>query len=316
MRVSVVIPVYNAEDFVAEAVESAVDLPEVAEVVLVEDGSPDRSYEVCRDLARQHPKVELYTHPNRANRGPGATRNRAIRESSHDYIAFLDADDFYCTNRFDQTASVFERYPDADGVYEAVGTKFESQEEREEWVRGDKLTTIREKIDPKKLFYKQQVGGYVGYPHLNGITIRKKIIEKSGEFRENLKLHQDIEFFIRLSICSSLYPGNITSPVAMRRVHEGNRISKKRKGITKFEDKLKMRKHLVKWAEKSGYEGEKIILEKKVMELCRKVIMYKKPDPRWVLSPLLQHALAAYKIHSLLIRPFFYKSILKSITRN
>ncbi|MCS3956552.1 glycosyltransferase involved in cell wall biosynthesis [Salinibacter ruber] len=316
MRVSVVVPVYNAEDFVADAVESAVELPEVAEVVLVEDGSPDRSYEVCRDLAREHPKVELYTHPNRVNRGPGATRNRAIRESSHDYVAFLDADDFYCTNRFDQTVSVFERYPDADGVYEAVGTKFESQEEREKWVRGDSLTTIIKKVNPTKLFYEQQVKEKIGYPHLNGITIRKKIIENRVKFNESLKLHQDVNFFVKASICSNLYPGNISNPVAMRRVHEGNRISKKRRGVTEFGDKLKMRKSLVDWAEKNDYEAEKIKLEKKVMELCRKVIMYKKPDPRWVLSPLLQHALAAYKMSRLLVKPFFYKSIVKSIIRS
>ena len=51
MQVSVVTPVYNAAPFIAEAIESALMQPETAEVVLVEDGSPDDSLRVCQELA-------------------------------------------------------------------------------------------------------------------------------------------------------------------------------------------------------------------------------------------------------------------------
>ncbi|WP_259252190.1 glycosyltransferase family 2 protein [Salinibacter ruber] len=315
MEISVIIPVYNADAFVGRAVESARNQPEVTEVVLVEDGSPDQSYEVCRDLAQKYPEVELHTHPNRENRGPGATRNRAIRMSSNDYVAFLDADDFYLSERFAQTAAVFDQYPDADGVYEAVGTRFENQEVKEGWVRGDGLTTITERIDPSNLFYKQQVVGGVGYPHLNGITLRKKVFEEGGYFNEDLHLGQDIELFIRLSICCKLYPGKIESPVAMRRVHKNNRISKKKNGKKKFSKKMKMIYSPMKWAKKSGYDREAHELKKKALEICRQVIIYKKPDPRWFMSPILQHVILIFKVPEMVTEVKFYKSVIKSLDR-
>ena len=63
MNISVIIPVYNAAKFVEEAVESALAQPETSEVILVEDGSPDNSFEVCRALTEKYPKVTLMQHP-------------------------------------------------------------------------------------------------------------------------------------------------------------------------------------------------------------------------------------------------------------
>lgn len=74
MKVSVVIPVYNAAPFVRDAVESALAQPETGEVILVEDGSLDDSLTVCRALAAENDRVKLYRHPNGENCGAGASR--------------------------------------------------------------------------------------------------------------------------------------------------------------------------------------------------------------------------------------------------
>lgn len=62
-RVSVVIPVYNAEKYVERAVMSALNQPEVCEVVVVDDGFKDGSLELCKKLAAQHTKLSYFNIP-------------------------------------------------------------------------------------------------------------------------------------------------------------------------------------------------------------------------------------------------------------
>ena len=74
MRVSVIIPVYNAAAYVRQAVESVLDQPETSEVILVEDASTDKSLQVCQELTEQYDKVRLFRHPSGRNCGAGNGR--------------------------------------------------------------------------------------------------------------------------------------------------------------------------------------------------------------------------------------------------
>ena len=105
MKISVIIPVYNAEKYITQAVESALQFEEVCEVILVEDKSPDNALEVCKNLAKTFDRVTLYQHPDKGNHGAGASRNLGMKMATGDYIAFLDADDFYLPNRFEAEKS-------------------------------------------------------------------------------------------------------------------------------------------------------------------------------------------------------------------
>jgi glycosyltransferase involved in cell wall biosynthesis len=109
LRVDVIVPVYNAADYVRKAVESALARPETVEVILVEDGSTDESLAVCQELAAEYPTVRLYRHPNGENRGAGASRNLAISESTRGHIAFLDAD-YFLPCRFSGARSCSGRF--------------------------------------------------------------------------------------------------------------------------------------------------------------------------------------------------------------
>src|SRR5690606_16621737 len=95
VNISVIIHVYNAEKYLEKAVKSALKFDVVTEVILVEDRSPDNAYQICKDLASSNDRVKLYTHPNNENRGAGASRNLGLEKAIGNYIAFLDADDFY-----------------------------------------------------------------------------------------------------------------------------------------------------------------------------------------------------------------------------
>lgn len=131
--VSVIIPVYNAAAFVSQAVESALAQPETAEVLLIEDGSPDNALEVCEELASKFEKVKLLRHPNGENRGAGASRNLGMKNVKFDYIAFLDSDDYYLPGRFSVASKVFRLDPACEGIYEAVAMQIESVEGMDRW---------------------------------------------------------------------------------------------------------------------------------------------------------------------------------------
>jgi len=257
-EVSVVIPVYNAASFVTQAVESALAQPEVREVILVEDCSPDDSLAVCRQLAGLYPQVKLFQHPGGVNRGAGPSRNLGISNSTCPYIAFLDADDFYLPGRFAVARSVFERQSDCDGVYDAVGMYYEDETSRERWhdhsIAGEGITTLPLGIDPVDLFTVLIKGGQ-GHVHLDGLTINRRILEKSNLFTELPGLesmHEDTDFILRLAAVGRLYAGNLTVPNAMRRVHGQNRISAPRSSESIKRDRVRLRVATYGWLRQNG----------------------------------------------------------------
>jgi len=225
MKISVVIPVYNAEQFVRNAVLSALDQAETAEVILAEDNSADDSLDVCRSLEREFRCVLLVRHPDGGNHGAGATRNLGVRNATMEYLAFLDADDFYLADRFKIAAELFNEHINIDGVYEAIGVCFEDEEAESKWIsHGEEdITTISESVCPEKLCDLLLEGGK-GTFHLDGLTVKRSIFDKCGFFFENLRLHQDTAMIIQMAQFGSLYPGRLDTPVALRRVHSGNRF--------------------------------------------------------------------------------------------
>jgi len=215
-NISVVIPFYNARDYIAQAVESALEQSETGEVIIVEQ------------LASTHEKVRLLRHPGGENRGAAASRNLGITHAVYPYIAFLDADDFYLPNRFFRTVRVFQEHQDADGVYEATGTFFEDLGAKEDYQKSGLplLTSIRrEDIPPDKLFVEMMRSG-VGHFHFNAFTVKASFIRSIGCFNEQLtSFFEDTELMYKLCAAGKLYPGNISEPVAMRRVHKNNRVT-------------------------------------------------------------------------------------------
>lgn len=229
MRVSVVVPVYRAEAHLEEAVASALAQPEVVEVVLVEDGSPDNSWAICQRLAAADARVKALRHPDGANLGAGESRNRAIAACTAPYVAFLDADDYFLPGRFAADRAVLAAHPDADGVYGAIGAVFEDEAARERFMKqfGGPLTTVRARVRPEQLL-SALLGEPSGFGHfsIDALTVRREaLLPLMPCFPPALRLHQDTAFLFRLAHAARLYPGSIEEPVAMRRVHASNRIT-------------------------------------------------------------------------------------------
>ena len=268
MKISVITPVYNAEKYITKAVESALQFEEVFEIILVEDQSPDQALEVCKKLAEKYNRVKLFQHPNQGNHGAGASRNLALEKATGDFIAFLDADDYYLPNRFDAEKKLFKN-PEVEGVYGAIGVHYYSEKAKEQYysVFGDRLTTVYKKYSPKDVF-RGQLGmlGSFGLFSIDGLTVRKSALEKklSPMMKTHLRLHQDTEFLFRLSYYLDLYPGILDEAIANRGVHENNRITQVDTGKIKPSiSKAMLWKEMKNWAIKENIsEDIKIHIER------------------------------------------------------
>jgi glycosyltransferase involved in cell wall biosynthesis len=254
MQVSVLIPVYNAAPYVRQAVESALAQAETAEVVLVEDASPDDSLAVCQSLVVEYPdRVRLFRHPGGENRGAGASRNLAIEKSRYPFIAFLDADDYFMPERFAVTKRVFEEKPYVDGVYEAVGGIVESEAVRkrlqDQNITGfvDKPYTTSEPLEGDALRLAFLTGQVNEFNHI-GLTLKREAAERVGGYSTTLKLHQDSHFTFRLICTAYLAPGEQTNAVTIYRFHEANRWSAKRTPEDILHHRLLMGREIVVWA--------------------------------------------------------------------
>lgn len=90
--ISVVMPVFNAQDTLSEALDSILRSGvEDQEIILVDDGSSDGSWDLMRQYQSKYPRITL--HQNPCNRGGGATRNAGVRLAKYPYIFVLDSDD-------------------------------------------------------------------------------------------------------------------------------------------------------------------------------------------------------------------------------
>lgn len=99
--VSVIMPLYNAERYVGEAIESVLSQTySHLELIIVDDGSSDRSLAIARDYAAQDQRIKIVCNP--LNYGVAKTRNLAIREARGEYVACLDNDDVALPSRLEE----------------------------------------------------------------------------------------------------------------------------------------------------------------------------------------------------------------------
>jgi glycosyltransferase involved in cell wall biosynthesis len=228
MRVSVIIPVYNAAAYVEHAVQSALDQPETGEVILVEDASADDSLAVCQRLEQKHSQVRLVRHRGGQNRGAGASRNAGIHHSRFELIAFLDADDYYLAERFSFPIRMLEQNSSADGIYEASQDFYDTEEilQRHEkaGTRKVRLNTLRSPVPPEDLFRRMHLES-IGHFWICSMTLRARVFERVGMFDESLPVAQDKVLIRKMAALCNLYAGRLDQPVVMRRVHHRNRVT-------------------------------------------------------------------------------------------
>lgn len=251
--VSVIIPAFNVESFIEKAIKSALQQPEVLEVIVVNDGSTDTTEGILNKLQQQYSKVKIYHHENKINKGRSFTRNLGIQNATGNYIAFLDADDFYLPNRFINDKKILENNTNIDGVYNAVGFHFYRailDSEKPYF----KLNTISKKLQPTELFDAVISSNY-GYLHLNGITVKASVFNTIGFFNESLKVAEDSDIIYKMALGCTIEPSEINEAVAKRGIHETNIFNKT--DLYKVYN-MKLYESVITWSSKNKVPLEKI----------------------------------------------------------
>lgn len=281
MKISVIIPVFNAAEYVQQAVESALAQPETGEVILVEDYSSDNSLAVCQKLAAYCPNVQLFLHPDKKNHGAAASRNLAIANSTCKYIAFLDADDFFLPGRFTMAKELFNADSTVDGVYEALGEYVENAAARERWIAAHRsigrLTTMTVRVPPDQL-YKLLIPGRYGYFNLDSTTVKRSVFDITGPLNERLNLHADTDICWKMAAKTRLVPGRLDEPVAIRRIHEHNSISAPRSQVDVYRLWNQLMKEAWYWGKRNLTYKQRLVLLKRYLTGQKYLLWILLPD--------------------------------------
>ena len=232
VRVSVVIPLYNAERYVEASVRSALasDLSEL-EIVIVDDGSTDRSAEIVRQI--EDPRIVLIQV--RASGGPARPRNVGIERARAPYVALLDADDLIKPDKLSSAVSALDRHPEAGFAFadfeqiDADGRILQSSVIARN--RAFREVASEPGEDSWRLIPRTELErGLVGSNFIgtSGVILRKSVLSDIGVFDETLVYSEDRDLWFRLAHrCSALYreqighsyrvaPGSLTYKPTLR----------------------------------------------------------------------------------------------------
>jgi glycosyltransferase involved in cell wall biosynthesis len=200
--VSVIIPCYNGEAFLKEAIESALGQSyHRVEIIVVDDGSTDRSPEIAQQLP-----VRYIRQPNR---GLTPSRNLGIRESRGSYIVFLDADDRLKPEAIETGLRVMAEHP---GCTMAVGDHvFVSQD-------GSYLADSRKACLAGSQYEALLKSNFIEM--ISSVLFRRSVLLEIGGFDTGLRVAEDYELYLRIARANPVYCHRAV--IAEYRMHQAN----------------------------------------------------------------------------------------------
>jgi glycosyltransferase involved in cell wall biosynthesis len=198
MRLSVLIPCYNAARDLAEALTSVFDqIPEPFEVIVVDDGSTDGSPQVARQFGD---RVSCH---GQDNRGIGAARNRCLSLARGDLIAFLDADDVWPRDSVAARLRCLDADASADSVFGLV----------EQFISPELPDAMRQALVCPAGAQAARVAG--------AMLIRRRVFDRVGPFHEGLRVGETIDWVARAE-AQGVAMRQVDQVVLRRRLHDTN----------------------------------------------------------------------------------------------
>jgi len=213
-QVSVIIPTYNRAWIIEEAIHSvlAQDYTEF-ELIVVDDGSTDQTFDVLESY-RNDIKVL-----SQKNKGVSAARNRGIAEASGKFIAFLDSDDLWLSQKLSVQIDFFNQTPDA----------LICQTE-EVWIRnGFRVNPKKRHKKPSGMIFKPSLKLCLVSP--SAVMIRRRLFDRVGGFDETLPACEDYDLWLRISCRFPIHL--IDTPLIIKRGGHDDQLSKGT-GLDKF----------------------------------------------------------------------------------
>lgn len=216
--VSVIMPVYNVEAYVAGAMDSVLAQTFLDfELLVVDDGGPDRSVDVCRSYS--DPRIRIIAQPNR---GLAGARNTGIREARGRFLAFLDADDLWQPDKLARHVAHLEDNPGI-GVSYSQSLFIDDYCASLGYLQAPMLKDVR----PRDVLLRNPVG--------NGSApvIRREVFDEirfladdeekpwDQYFDESFRQSEDIECWIRIALTTRWGFAGIGEPLTLYRVNAG-----------------------------------------------------------------------------------------------
>jgi glycosyltransferase involved in cell wall biosynthesis len=234
MKVTIGIPVYNCESWIRESIASALAQTWLRkEVVVVDDGSEDRTPTVCEKFGQQI----RYVRQDR--RGGNAARNRILSMASGDWIQYLDADDYLLPNKIQ---TLLETLPNEviDLVLSPTIT--------ETWRNGSPIARTAQEFNPPLDWYRAWLGWR--FPQTGGCLWRKQFLQTIGGWNEELTCNQDYELYLR-ALQAEARIHYVAIPGAVYRLWSDGTVSRKDK-TTVILGRTDLIKQFLEWLEMNG----------------------------------------------------------------
>jgi len=212
--VSVVIPVYNGERYVREAIESVFAQTFTDwELIVIDDGSVDRSRDIIRGYGDRLTFIEQDNH------GVCHARNAAVARARGRYVAFLDADDVWRPSKLERQVAFLEGHGDVGLVHSDLDI-----------IDDDGRAAGRQACSGhRSAFSLQFLAGHLIYP--SAVMIRTEVLRSVGGFSEDFRgaSYEDIELWVRLSACCVFHC--FSDPLVQYRIHTGNNTKNNEMGL-------------------------------------------------------------------------------------
>jgi glycosyltransferase involved in cell wall biosynthesis len=277
-KFSVVIPLYNKENFISEILHSVLAQSYADfEVIVVDDCSTDKSTDKVNAISDHRIRVVIH----RQNKGLSASRNTGIKESKSQYIAFLDADDLWKPEFLETIDFLIERYPEAS----LFGTKYEVNLDGQKVI--EYAFNIKEfdehGIIPNFFDYSRNYALY----NQSCFCAKKEVFEKVGYYNEKVNYSEDVDFNIRAYAEHSLAYFNKALAtyfmVSENQITQGSLLGKTIPDYDYYEEKFKDRADIKKYLDFQRYvkakqfklSGDMITFRKLVSKIDRKNINFK-----------------------------------------
>lgn len=191
--VSVIIPLYNAERFVEETIESVLNQTyRNLEIIVIDDGSSDNSLQVANKYKSRGIKIF-----SQANRGASAARNLGIQHATGDFIQFLDADDILHPDKIKNQVCILIN-EDSNTLVFCKWIRFFQSADNSQYKRQE---IDKDYSSPFRLLKDMWNGKGMVQP--GAWIASKKLLSKAGEWNEKLSLNDDGEYFSRVILASS-----------------------------------------------------------------------------------------------------------------
>ncbi len=216
--VSVILPSYNHERFIAEAIESVLgQTVEDFELIIVDDGSSDNSKEIIESYRVKDARIRTFF--NGKNQGISRTMNRGLKEAAGEFMAFISSDDIWLEGKLERQLEILRQNPDI--VLYADLTKIDSEGKP---LDDDKNINRRSKCRTRNILQDLLKGNFIPGQTM---MFRRRNIE-GIRYDERLRYLNDWKFVLELAkrweFCY------MPQPLAKYRVHGSNSISQDRAG--------------------------------------------------------------------------------------